>query len=136
MSEPLRRAGLRGVHRRSRPRLGSQPRVLSTLSTPLPPLPLPLPRDAEKFYIETYGIGRNPHGSKYIPMGFLSDLIRSYPVTYLSILSRFNMIPSPEAWHASFDCDRDARVSSQKKLQPIAVRVEAEKIEKNYTLNA
>ncbi|KYN30963.1 hypothetical protein ALC56_14775 [Trachymyrmex septentrionalis] len=31
--------------------------------------------------------GRNPHGSKYIPMGFLSNFIRPYPVTYLSILS-------------------------------------------------
>jgi len=43
--------------------------------------------DAEKFHIGTYGIGRNPHGSKYIPIGFLSNFIRPYPVTYLSILS-------------------------------------------------
>lgn len=66
----------------------ASPGLLHTPGFYLPPPPHPpFYPVAEKFHIETYGIGRNPHGSKYIPMGFLSDLIRSYPVTYLSILS-------------------------------------------------
>ncbi|EZA49055.1 hypothetical protein X777_12658 [Ooceraea biroi] len=56
------------------------------ISPPRPLPPRPTPPVAEKFHTGTYGIGRNPHGSKYISMGFPSDLIRSYPVT-LSILS-------------------------------------------------
>lgn len=83
----------RGVHRRRRSRLGS------TLSLDFThPLPPPV---AEKFHIGTYGIEKNPHGSKYIPMGFLSDFIRSYPVTFPSILSSLIWEPSPRAWHAS-----------------------------------